>query len=100
MKAQKSPFKCRKFSEKWKKLKNVAIVNSKNQIYKSNIVTVYNKICKKCYKTKAVYCYEDCNNIYKIKVIKYTRCEEVNYKICIKAYCKSSKKRLKKKFYI
>ena len=80
-------------------MKNVAFVESKNKIYKSNQVTVYNKKCRKCYKTKVVYYCEDCNNIYKIKAIKYDNCEEINYKIIIKGYCKSTGRKFKKKFY-
>lgn len=64
------------------------------------MVTVYNKICKKCYKTKATYFCEDYNNIYKIKIIKYIKCDEINYKICIVIYCKSTGKKYRKKFYI
>lgn len=100
MKALLLPFKCKKYSTKWKKLKNVAIICSKNQEYKSNTVIVYNKKCKKCYKTKVIYCCEDCNNIYRIKVIKYVKCEQIYYKICIMIYCKTCKKKYKKKFYI
>lgn len=93
------PFKCKKCSNKWKKLKNIATIQSGNQIYKSNTVIVYNKVCKKCYKTKAIYYCEDCSNKYKIKIIKYVRCEQINYKICIMVYCKASKERYRKKFY-
>lgn len=100
MEVLKLPFKCRKCNRKWKVLKNVAIVQSKNQRYKSNTVIVYNKVCRKCYKTKVIYWCEDCDYIYKIKAIKYVRCDQINYKICIKGFCKSSGKRFKKKLYI
>ena len=97
---QKLLFKCKKSNKKWKKIKNVATVQNKNQIYKSNTVIVYNTICKKCYKTKAIYNYEDCNNIYRIKIIKYEKCEQINYKISIIIYCKNSRKIIRKKLYI
>lgn len=82
-------FKCKKCNNKWKKLKNIATIKSKNHIYHSNTVIVYNKKCKKRYKTKFVYCFEDCNNIYKIKVIKYVKCEQINYKVRMRIYCKN-----------
>ena len=93
-------FKCKKYRNNWKELKNIAIITCENKIYKSNIVTVYNKKCKKCCKTKLVYYCNNDEKIGRIKVVKYVRCEQVNYKICMWFYCKADKKICRKKFYI
>ena len=46
------------------------------------------------------YFYEDCNIKCKIKVIKIIDIESVEYKIDLVIWCKITKKRYKKKFYI
>lgn len=54
---------------------------------------------KKC-KSKMKYFYDDCNIKCKIKVVKIIEYECVSYKIDLIIWCKVTKKKYKKKFYI
>lgn len=66
-------------------MKNIATVTSNGKSYKSNKVIVSNKCRKKKCKSKAIYCYEDCVNIYKIAVKKCKSYRNnIEYKINVK----------------
>ena len=82
-KVQQLRFKCKKCNNNWRILENVAILTSNCKSYKSNKVIVNNKCREKKCKSKAIYCYEDCKNIYKIAFRKCKSCHGTKYKINI-----------------
>ena len=45
-----------------------------------------------------IYYDEDCENRYKIKIIKYCKKGQISYKICITVYNKNTNKKYKFKF--
>ena len=91
----KLPFKCKKFSNKWKSLENIAILECGGRFYKSNKVIVYNKKCKNKWKSKILFCDQNCDFKYKIKVFKYCKNCVISYKICIIVIEKQTKKKYK-----
>lgn len=91
-------FKCKKCSNNWKYLKNVAFIKVCDKCYKSNVVTTYNACYGKKYKLKISFAYEDCNNIYKVKMIKIFNHGKTYFKIYIKICSKHCNKSFKFKY--
>lgn len=79
---------------------NIACVVSGCRAYRSNAVTVFNVWGCKRDKSRMRYFYDDCNIRCKIKVVKVVEYECVSYKIDLIVWCKVTKKKFKKKFYI
>lgn len=97
---QKLRFKCKKFKNNWKCLKNIANLRCGEKTYKSNEVVVYNKCFGIKNKSKIIYYHENCENKYRIKITKICKNGEKRYKINILVYCKLTRKKYKIKFKI